>query len=206
MALNFPSNPNLNDTYTYGTKTWTYVGNTWNLTSSPLSTTSVSEGTNLYFSNARVYANVSQIGYVTSSYTGDVSITGNLKMTGMFTETANVIAAAPGANTNVNLQYGSVFLYTANASSNVTLNLTGLTSLGTGNVTTAVVGVTNGATPYYISGVQVDGTTANVTTKWAGGSTPTGGNASNIDVYSFNIIKTNTLTYTILAQQSQFGG
>lgn len=67
MALNFPSAPSANTTYTYSGKSWTYNGNAWALTSGTLSTTVVPEGTNLYFSNARVYSNVVTLGYATNS-------------------------------------------------------------------------------------------------------------------------------------------
>jgi 3D (Asp-Asp-Asp) domain-containing protein len=67
MALNFPSAPSANATYTYSGKTWTYNGNAWALASSTLSTSVVPEGTNLYFSNARVYSNVVTLGYATNS-------------------------------------------------------------------------------------------------------------------------------------------
>ncbi len=36
MPLNFPSNPNINDTYTFGDSQWTYNGNTWNIVSSAI--------------------------------------------------------------------------------------------------------------------------------------------------------------------------
>ena len=67
MALNFPSSPNVNATYTFSDKTWTYNGNAWTLSYGTLNTGVVSEGSNLYFTNARVYANVTQLGYITSS-------------------------------------------------------------------------------------------------------------------------------------------
>ena len=67
MALNFPSSPNVNATYTFSDKTWTYNGNAWALTSATLSTNVVVEDTNLYFTNARVYSNVVTLGYATNS-------------------------------------------------------------------------------------------------------------------------------------------
>jgi len=67
MALNFPSAPSANATYTYSGKSWTYNGNAWALTSGTLSTSVVPEGSNLYFTNARVYSNVVTLGYATNS-------------------------------------------------------------------------------------------------------------------------------------------
>jgi len=67
MALNFPSSPNANATYSFNDKTWTYNGNAWALTSATLSTNVVVELSNLYFTNARVYSNVVTLGYATNS-------------------------------------------------------------------------------------------------------------------------------------------
>ena len=64
---------------------------------------------------------------------------------------------------------------------------------------------TNGSSAYYNSAVQVDGTGTGVTTKWQGGTAPTSGNASAVDVYNYVIIKTAaTPTYTVLASQTKF--
>ena len=67
MALNFPSSPNVNATYTFSDKTWTYNGNAWELSYGTLNTGVIPEGSNLYFTNVRVHANVTQLGYITSS-------------------------------------------------------------------------------------------------------------------------------------------
>ncbi|UAW59275.1 hypothetical protein CRP738_gp31 [Roseobacter phage CRP-738] len=71
-----------------------------------------------------------------------------------------------------------------------------------GESMTAAALMTQGGTAYYLNTVQIDGTT--VTPKWQGGSAPTGGNASGIDVYTFTIIKTAAATFTVLASQTQF--
>lgn len=75
-------------------------------------------------------------------------------------------------------------------------------SMAVGESVTAAILFKNGTTPYYINTVQIDATT--VTPKWQGGSAPTGGNASSIDVYTFTIIKTAAATFTVLASQTQF--
>jgi hypothetical protein len=62
--------------------------------------------------------------------------------------------------------------------------------------------LTNGATAYYNSAVQVDG--SSVTPKWQGGSAPTIGNASSIDSYTYVIIKTGSAAFTVLASQTKF--
>jgi hypothetical protein len=61
---------------------------------------------------------------------------------------------------------------------------------------------TNGTTAYYPTAITVDG--ASVTPKWQGGSTPSSGNTSAIDVYTYTIIKTGSAAFTVLASQTKF--
>ena len=61
---------------------------------------------------------------------------------------------------------------------------------------------TNGTTAYYASTIQVDG--VSVTPKWQGGTAPTSGSVSSVDIYTFSVIKTANGTYTVFASQSQF--
>ena len=74
--------------------------------------------------------------------------------------------------------------------------------LAVGQSVTCTLLVTNGGTAYYPSTIQVDGST--VTPKWQTGIAPTAGNANSVDVYTFAIVKTANLTYTVLASQVKF--
>lgn len=123
-------------------------------------------------------------------------------------EKAAVSGSALTGTVAFNWLDGAVVLYTANASANWTLNVRGNgsttlnSSLATNDSITIAVLATQGATAYYQSAMQIDGTS--VTPKWAGGTAPTAGNASSIDVYTFTIIKTASATYTVLASQTKF--
>jgi hypothetical protein len=124
-------------------------------------------------------------------------------------ERTTVSATAATGTVNFDAATQSVLYYTTNASANWTLNIRGtsgttLTSmLATGDAITVVFLNTNGATAYYPTVYQIDGSA--VTPKWQGGNTPTAGNASSIDAYSLTIIKTaSTPTYTVLASQTKF--
>ena len=103
----------------------------------------------------------------------------------------------------------SVLYYTTSASANWTVNLTFSsgttmnTAMSTGQSLTVAFLVTQGATAYYNTAVQVDGTTSGVTTIWQGGA-PTKGNASGVDVYTYSIVKTGSATFTVFATQTQF--
>jgi hypothetical protein len=125
-------------------------------------------------------------------------------------ETTNVISAAPSSTQAVYTNNGAVQYFTSNAANNWTVNLafssgTSMnTALATGQAVTMAVLTTQGSTAYYNTAVQVDGTTSGVTTYWQGGTAPTKGNASGIDVYTYTIIKTASATYTVLASLTQF--
>jgi len=77
--------------------------------------------------------------------------------------------------------------------------------MAVGDVITTSFFCTNGATAYYNSAVQVDGTTTGVTTRWQGGTAPTTGSASSTDIYNYVIVKTAaTPTYAVFASQTKF--
>jgi hypothetical protein len=103
---------------------------------------------------------------------------------------------------------GSVQFSTGNATANGTVNFTSTsgvtlnTLMSNNQAITVALLITNGATAYYPTAYQIDGSA--VTPKWAGGTAPTAGNASSIDVYTFTIIKTASATFTVLASQTKF--
>jgi hypothetical protein len=124
-------------------------------------------------------------------------------------ERTTVSATAATGTINFDAVTQSVLYYTSNASANWTLNIRGASGttlnsiLATGDSITVVFLNTNGATAYYNSAVQIDGTS--VTPKWQNGAAPSVGSASAIDAYTYTIIKTaSTPTYTVLASQSKF--
>jgi len=98
---------------------------------------------------------------------------------------------------------GGVYYLTNAQTANRTINLTGVNSaLATGQSVTVSVLATQGSTAYYFNAYQVDSSA--VTPKWSGGSAPSAGNASGIDVYTFTIIKTADATFTVLASVTQY--
>ena len=123
-------------------------------------------------------------------------------------EVATISATAATGTINYDLATQPVIYYTASASANWTLNIrwnrsTTLNSiLQTGQAATLVFMVTQGGTAYYQTARQIDG--ASVTPKWQGGTAPTAGNASGVDVYVFAILKTGSAAYTVFASQTKF--
>jgi hypothetical protein len=123
-------------------------------------------------------------------------------------EPTTISATAATGTINYDISTQSVLYYTTNASANWTVNFRGSsgtslnTLMSTGQTVTVVFLVTQGTTAYYNSAVQVDGSA--VTPKWQGGSAPSAGNASGIDIYAYTIIKTGSAAFTVLASLTQF--
>ena len=123
-------------------------------------------------------------------------------------EAVTVSATAASSTVNFDAITQSVLYYTTNASGNWTLNVRGDGSttlnsiMSIGQSITVAFLATQGATAYYQSAFQVDG--SSVTPKWQGGAAPTFGNTSGIDSYIVTIIKTADATFTALAAQTQF--
>ena len=123
-------------------------------------------------------------------------------------EKASISGSALTGTVNYNFLDGAVVYYTANASANWTLNVRGDGSttlnsvMATNDSASIVVMATQGSTAYYQSAMTIDGNA--VTPKWAGGTAPTAGNASSVDIYTFTIIKTASATFSVFATQTKF--
>lgn len=129
----------------------------------------------------------------------------NLTNTG---EVTTVSATAATGTINYDVITQSVLYYTTNASGNWTLNIRGnsTTSLNTFMATNQSISiaflVTQGSPAFYQSALTIDGNS--VTPKWQGGTAPTAGNASGVDIYTITVVKTASATYTAFASQTQF--
>ena len=123
-------------------------------------------------------------------------------------EITTVSATAATGTINFDALTQGVLYYTTNASANWTLNVRGNSSttlntmMAVGDAVTVAFAATQGTTAYFQSAMTIDGTS--VTPKWQGGLTPSAGNASSIDVYTFTIVKTASATFTVLGSQTRF--
>ena len=117
-------------------------------------------------------------------------------------ERMTVSATAATGTINFDVATQGVLYYTSDASADWTLNVRGSSTVAlnsillTGDSFTISFLVTNGATAYKHSALNIDGSARTV--RWSGGTAPAAGNASSIDAYSFTIIKTGAGTYTVL--------
>jgi hypothetical protein len=140
---------------------------------------------------------------------GEITFNGTGKIQQVL-EKVTVTNTATTGTVTYDLLEQAVLYHTGNAAGQFTLNFRGSNStalntmIATGESGTAAFLNTNATTAYYTTFVTIDGTSTNVSTKWQGGTTPSSGNASSIDTYTFTIVKTASSTYTVLASQSQF--
>ena len=147
-----------------------------------------------------------------NTFTGIQTFTGSTSKIAVIptniAEPATVSATAATGTIAYDVTTQSVLYYTSNASANWTVNFRGSsgtslnTLMTTGQMMTLAFLVTQGATAYYNSAVQVDGSA--VTPKWQGGTAPAAGNASSIDVYTYTIVKTGSAAFTVFASLTKF--
>jgi hypothetical protein len=137
---------------------------------------------------------------------GRVTLNGNGKIQGLAEKVT--VSGSFDSDVVIDTNTQGVILSTAAATANFTVNLRGDgsnsldASMDTGESVTVAYISKQGATAYYNTTVQVDGST--VTPVWQGGSAPAAGNTTSNDVYTFTAIKTASSTFTVLAAQTQF--
>lgn len=122
-------------------------------------------------------------------------------------EKLTITAAAPAATQNFDLLTQAIQYFTTNATANWTLNVRGdgattLDSLmAVGESVTLTVWAAMGATPYYANVFKID--SGAVTPKWVGGTAPSAGDASCINIYTYTILKTAAATFTVVASKAK---
>jgi hypothetical protein len=119
-------------------------------------------------------------------------------------EKCNVTAGKLSDNLTINLDNGMVHLFTTAESTTAVPNIMSTvginTQMGTGDAITVTL-VTTANASGYCTGIQVDG--AAVTENWIGGSAPSDGGSSGVDIHAFTIMKTASETYTVIGNQSK---
>jgi len=120
-----------------------------------------------------------------STFTGDVTIAGNLKVQEMSEDVVDVALSTNVAAMNYSL--GNIFWITSTPSGAMTWSITNAPT--TNGRTFSITGfVTQGATGYIPSTLNVNGSAATI--KWFGGTSPTPTSSSGkIDIFNFTLIR-----------------
>lgn len=121
------------------------------------------------------------------------------------TERVNVIATSVVETVLLDKTNPSVTFFTGNSSVSgnaIFVNFINMNQVSVGNTTSFVLILTNNTdSPAYVAGANVEGQTGN-TIRWLS-EAPAEGSA-NIDLYTFNVLKTDASAYTIFASKSNF--
>jgi len=152
---------------------------------------------------------------ITSNHIVAGAVTSNLlspnlafSITTLF-ETANVFPTAIGGTTNIDILNNTVYFFSSNTTANVTFNVRGNSStsldstLNTGSSISLAILLKQGLNNYKAN-LNIDGTL--ISPYWIGNTYPvySVGFQESIDTYTFNIIKTGSSSYTVLAANSKF--
>lgn len=126
---------------------------------------------------------------------------GLLLNNGELVERVNITAGKLSDNANINLDNGMVHYFTTQESTTSTPNIissVGIdTTMSTGD-TMAVTIITTAAAGGYSARVSIDGLLTGITTSWVGGSEPSAGGSSGVDIYNYTIIKTGSAAYQVI--------
>ena len=146
----------------------------------------------------------------------NLSLTGKTVFGAAIQERSNIIASNIGPTViDIDPLFNSILFYTANSHDNTshTVNFINLDSVDVGNTVSFVVAVTNNVDSFAnITTVQVNGSTciseqartATSNNLFVSGGHPVSIGSANVDLYSFNIQKVQTSSYTVFLSKTNF--
>ena len=159
------------------------------------------------FGVAGVGGTITADGY--STLEGGLNVVGvtsvkHFEATGRLVEKVNVTAGKLSDNININLDNGMVHLFTTQETTTSTPNIMSSTGINTdmdvGDAISVTI-ITTAAAGAYSAQLTIDGSP--VTENWTGGSAPSDGGSSGVDIHAYTIMKTASATYTVLATQTK---
>ena len=145
--------------------------------------------------------NVDSIGIITAQ-SGIKVLAGGMDMKGLLQEKVKITADKLSNFPAINLTDGMVHYFTTTETTTSTPNIISTVGINTQMAvgdTASVTVITSAAAGGYSARVNIDGLATGITTSWVGGSSPTTGGAGGLDIYSYQIIKTGSATFTVIA-------
>jgi len=177
-----------------------FDGNATGLTGTPDITVNNITGVAATFSGTLTYEDVTNIDAV-----GIITAQNGADFNGLLKETIKITAGKLSDNLNINLDNGMVHYFTTEETTTSTPNImsgTGInTALAVGDTLSVTIGITTGS---YAARISIDGLLTGITTYWNGGSAPDAAGDLGKDIYTYQIIKTASETYDVLANVTNF--
>ena len=133
-----------------------------------------------------------------------ITTTAGIKFNKQIFEEVNVTAGKLSDNTEINISNGQVHLFTTAESTTSTPNIMSTTGINTDmsiGESLVVTIITTANASAYSANITID--SAAVTENWIGGSAPSAGGSSGVDIHSFTIIKTADATFTVIGNHSK---
>tara|TARA_B000000532_G_scaffold100960_1_gene80999 strand:+ start:187 stop:909 length:723 start_codon:yes stop_codon:yes gene_type:complete len=130
-------------------------------------------------------------------------LTGSANLSGLLREQVKIVAGKLNTNSYIYLEDGMVHYYTTAETTSITPNITYSASttldsvMSVGETISVTVITTRSTAAPHTSTFLVDNNVP--TTHWVGGSAPTDGGASGVDIFTNTIIKTAAGTFTNIA-------
>ena len=133
-----------------------------------------------------------------------ITTTAGIKFNKQIFEEVNVTAGKLSDNTEINISNGQVHLFTTAESTTSTPNIMSTTGINTDmsvGESLVVTIITTANASAYSANITID--SAAVTENWVGGSAPSSGGSSGVDIHTFTIIKTGSAAYTVIGNHSK---
>ena len=129
-----------------------------------------------------------------------------LHLENLLAEEVKVTAGKLSDNTNINIEDGMVHLFTTAESTTSTPNIryngsTALNAKMSIGQSIVVTLITTANASAYSANMTIDGSAQ--TERWIGGSAPSDGGSSGVDIHTFTIIKTADATFTVIGNHSK---
>ena len=182
------------------TITWTDSTDSWDFNQHVNAAT----GQEFKINNASVLSATTLGSTVVGSSLTSVGTLAGLDLAGLLSEAVTITAGKLSDNLNLDLANGNAFLFTTQETTTATPNLRydGSTTLnskmGVGDVITVTL-VTTANASAYCAQLTIDG--AAVTENWVGGSAPSDGGSSGVDIHSYTIVKKASADWLVIGNQ-----
>ena len=166
--------------------------------------------------NAAQFPQIADGNVITSKLDANLTLSGKTVFGAAVQERSNIIASNIGPTViDIDPLFNSILFYTANSHDNTshTVNFINLDSVDVGNTVSFVVALTNNVDSFAnITTVQVNGSTcvseqartATSNNLFVSGGHPVTIGSANVDLYSFNIQKVQTSSYTVFLSKTNF--